>query len=188
MLKFTHKQQKRLASVSLIASAIALMLPSLPSYANNLNSIFFISKSDNRNQVHYGVKTNPDCSLKTSQPVKPYWILANGRIEDLETFEVPAFGIANQSVSANKVVIEINSLKARRINKAITIESTRTANKTCQISAYTTINGEKTQLTRVHIDLTRNGLFGLGGTVHSITFYGASRQQENIACRGNCSF
>ena len=109
-------------------------------------------------------------------------------MEDLETFEVPAFGIANQSVSGNQVVMEINSLKARRIPKPITIQSTRTANQGCQISAYTTINGKKTQLKNVHIDLTRNGLFGLGGTVHSITFYGASRQQENIACRGNCSF
>ena len=164
------------------------MLPSLPSYANNLNSIFLISKSDNQNQVHYGVKTNPDCSLKTSQPVNPYWILANGRIEDLETFEVPAFGIANQSVSGNQVVMEINSLKTRKIAKPITIQSTRTANQGCQISAYTTINGKKTQFTRVHIDLTRNGLFGLGGTVHSITFFGAAQQEENIPCKANCSF
>ncbi|NJL80811.1 MAG: DUF4833 domain-containing protein [Richelia sp. SM2_1_7] len=188
MLKFTHKQQKRLASVSLIASAIALMLPSLPSYANNLNSIFFISKSDNRNQVHYGVKTNPDCSLKTSQPVKPYWILANGRIEDLETFEVPAFGIANQSVSENKVVMEINGLKNRKIPKEITIQANRTANQDCQISAFTTINGKKTQLTRVHIDWTRKGFMIPSGTVHSVTFFGANQQRENIPCQVNCRF
>ena len=188
MFKIIRKRRKILAHISFISGAIALILPSLPSYANNLNSVFLISKSDNRNQVHYGVKTNPDCSLKTSQPVYPYWILASGRVEGLERFEVPAFGIANQSVSANKVVIEINSLKTRKIPKAITIQSTRTANKGCQISAYTTINGNKTRLTQIHIDLTRNGFLGIGGTVHSITFYSGDRQQENIPCRANCSF
>lgn len=188
MFKFIHKRRKILAHISFISGAIALILPSLPSYANNLNSTFFISKSDNRNQVHYAVKTNPDCSLKTSRPVYPYWILASGRIEDLEIFEIPAFGIANQSVSGNKVVMEINSLKTRKIPKAITIQSTRTANKGCQISAYTIINGKKTRLTQIHIDLTRNGFLGIGGTVHGITFYGGDRQQENIPCTANCSF
>ncbi|MBF2016071.1 MAG: DUF4833 domain-containing protein [Rivularia sp. T60_A2020_040] len=188
MFKFTSKPQIKLAQILSITSAIALTLPSLPAYANNFNSIFFVSKSDNRNVVHYGVQINPDCSLKTSQPVYPYWILTNGRIEGLETFEVPAFGIANQSVSGNKVVMEINGLKNRKIPKQITIQANRTANQDCQISAFTTINGEKTQLTRVHIDWTRKGFMIPSGTVHSVTFFGANQQRENIPCQVNCRF
>ncbi|KAF3890045.1 MULTISPECIES: hypothetical protein [Nostocales] len=68
------------------------------------------------------------------------------------------------------------------------IRSTRSGSQECQISAFTQINGEVTQLQQVHIDLTRNGFFGLGGTVHSITFYGVNQKQEKIICKSNCRF
>jgi Domain of unknown function (DUF4833) len=183
------KLQKRAAHLSFIGGAIALLiLPSIRTYAVTLNSIFLITKSDNGNQVHYGVQTNPDCSLKTPKPVYPYWKLANGRLEYLLALEVPAFGIASQSMSGNKVVIEVNGFKSRGIFKPIMMQSTRLNNQGCQISAFTKINGETTQLQQIHIDLTRNGLFGVGGTVHSITFYGAGKKQEKIVCKSNCSF
>lgn len=183
------KLPKRLVSFSFVGGVIALSLvPSNHSYAASLNSIFFISKSDNDNQVHYGVQTNADCSLESSKPVYPYWKLESGRLERLLSIEVPAFGIASQSVSGNEVVMEVNGFKERGISKPITIRSTRLKSQRCQISAFTQINGEITQLLQVHIDLTRSGFFGLGGTVHSVTFYGADKKQEKILCESNCSF
>ena len=189
MLKSTHKHQKRLACLSFIGGAITLLLVSTTySYAASLNSIFFISKSDNDNQVHYGVQTNADCSLKSSKPVYPYWKLESGRLEHLLSMEVPVFGIASQSVSGNEVAIEVNGFKGRGISKPITIRSTRSKSQGCQISAFTKVNGGVTRLLQVHIDLTRDGFLGLGGTVHSITFYGADQKQEKIVCKSNCSF
>ncbi|MDB9374892.1 DUF4833 domain-containing protein [Nodularia sphaerocarpa] len=183
------KLPKRLINLSFIGGAIALLLiPATSSYATDLNSIFLISKSDNGNQVHYGVQTDLDCSLKTAKPVYPYWKLQNGRLEPLLAMEVPAFGIARQSVSGNEVVMEVNGFKGRGIAKPIIFRSTQSANQGCQISAFTQINGEVTQLLKVHIDLTRSGFFGLGGTVHSITFYGADEKQEKIVCKSNCRF
>jgi hypothetical protein len=189
MLKFMPKFLHRLASLSCVGGAIALLLVSTThSYAISLNSIFFITKSDNGNQVHYGVQTNADCSLKTPKPAYPYWKLESGRLEGLLTIEVPVFGIASQSVSGKEVVMEVNGFKGRGISKPIMIRSTQLGSQGCQISAFTKINGEATRLLQVHIDLTRHGLFGLGGTVHSITFYGADKKQEKIVCRSNCSF
>jgi Domain of unknown function (DUF4833) len=189
MLKFTHGRQKILVYFSCISGVMPLLLVSAThSYASSLNSIFFISKSDNGNQVHYGVQTNADCSLKPSKPAYPYWKLKSGQLEGLLSVEVPAFGIANQSVSSNEVVIELNGFKTRGISKPITIRSTRSKSQACQISAFTKINGEATRLLRVHIDLTREGLFGLGGTVHNITLYGADQKPEKIVCKSNCRF
>ncbi|MEH2465216.1 DUF4833 domain-containing protein [Nostoc sp.] len=183
------KLRKRLASFSFVGGAIALLLvPTTHSYAASLNSIFFITKSDNGNQVHYGVLTNADCSLKAPKAVYPYWKLESGRLERLLNIEVPAFGIASQSVSGNEVVMQVNGFKTRGISKPITIRSIQLKSQGCQISAFTKINGEATRLLQVHIDLTRDGLFGLGGTVHSITFYGADKKQEKIVCKSNCSF
>lgn len=183
------KLPKKLVNLSFIGGAIALLIiPSNRSYATSVNSIFFISKSDNDNQVHYGVQTNADCSLKSSKPVYPYWKLENGELEGLLAIEVPAFGIARQSVSGNEVVIEVNGFQGRGITKPIMIRSSESANKGCQISAFTQINGEVTELRQVHIDLTRSGFFGLGGTVHSVTFYGDDKKQEKIVCQSNCNF
>ncbi|MBW4614100.1 MAG: hypothetical protein KME21_12650 [Desmonostoc vinosum HA7617-LM4] len=84
--------------------------------------------------------------------------------------------------------LKVNGFKGRGISKPITIQSTQSKSQACQISAFTKINGEVTQLLQVHIDLTRRGLFGLGGTVHNITFYGAGQKQEKIVCESNCSF
>lgn len=187
MPKFIFKFRKKLASLSLVGGAITMLLvPTNHSYATSLNSIFFITKSDNGNQVHYGVETNANCSLKGSKPAYPYWKLASGRLEGLQSYEVPAFGIASQSVSGNKVVMELNGLRGRRISKSIMIRSTQSGSQRCKISAFTKINGEVTQLLKVHIDLTKHSF--LSGTVHSITFYGANQKQEKIDCRYNCSF
>ncbi|GAB1538721.1 hypothetical protein NUACC21_13850 [Scytonema sp. NUACC21] len=169
MLKFMSELPKRLASLSFIYGAITLLLVlTTHAYATRLNSIFFITKSDNGNQVHYGVQTNADCSLKSPKPAYPYWKLESGRLEGLLTIEVPVFGIASQSVSGNEVIMEVNGFKRRGISKPIMIRSTRLGSQGCQISAFTRINGEAARLLQVHIDLTRHGLFGLGGTVHSM--------------------
>ncbi len=187
MPKFIFKFRKKLASLSLVGGAITMLLvPTNHSYATSRNSIFFISKSDNKNQVHYGVQTNADCSLKAPKPVYPYWKLAIGREEDLLKIEEDAFGIASQSVSGNEVVMEVNGLKGRRISKPIMIRSTQLGSQRCKISAFTKINGKPTRLRKVHIDLTKHSF--LSGTVHSITFYGANQKQEKIDCRYNCSF
>ena len=189
MLKSRYKIRRKLSNLSFIGSVITLLIvPITYSSATSVNSIFFVTKSDNGNQVHYGVQVNPDCSLKSSQPVYPYWKLESGRLEGLLAIEVPIFGIANQSVSGNEVVMEINALRGREISKPITIRSTETGSQGCQILAFTQINGEVTGLSQVHIDWTRDGFFGLGGTVHSIAFYGTDKSQEKIVCRANCRF
>lgn len=186
MFKILPRGSKLIA----VTSAILLsLIPTTPSYGNNrnnLNSIFFVSKSDNGNQVHYGVQVNPDCSFRTTRPVYPYWKLENGRLEGLLRVEVPAFGIARQSISGNQVVMEINGFRRRGLSKPITIQSSRQGNQNCQILAFANINGENIQLTRVHLDLTKHSF--LSGTLHSITFYGTGSKQEKIMCQSNCRF
>ena len=180
---------KKRSGFSLISGIIALLLiPVGYSYALDVNSIFFVTKSDNGNQVHYGVQVNQDCSLVKSKPAYPYWKLENGRLEGLLSMEVPVFGIASQSVSGSDVVMEINGFRQRGIDKPIMIRSVPGENQGCQIAAFTTINGEAAYLSRIHIDLTRDGFFGIGGTVYSVTFYGAEQNQEKIVCESNCSF
>ncbi|ELS05452.1 hypothetical protein Xen7305DRAFT_00051960 [Xenococcus sp. PCC 7305] len=185
MLKSIPGGKKKLLKFSFIGSVITLLLlPTTYSYAFKPNSIFFVTKSDNRNQVHYGVQTNPDCSLKPSSPAYPYWKLANGKLEGLLSIEVPIFGIANQTVSGNEVVLEINGFRGRGISKPIVIQAAKSEGQDCQISAFAEINGETNRLLQVHIDWTR---FLFGGTVHSITFYGTNNKQEKIVCKANCS-
>lgn len=190
MLKSILKLPKKLSALSFLGTtAITLLLvPTTYSFASSINSIFLVTKSDNGNQVHYGVEINSDCSFKTSQPIYPYWKLESGKLEGLLGIEVPIFGIAGQSVSGNDVFMEINALRGRGISKPIGMRSIKSEGQGCNIFAFTQINGEVAGLSQVHIDWTRNGFFGLGGTLHSITFYGMKDNYETIVCEANCSF
>ena len=40
---------------------------------NPVRSVFFISKSENRNQVHYGVRVDAQCRPEGQRPVYGYW-------------------------------------------------------------------------------------------------------------------
>jgi hypothetical protein len=49
-------------------AAAAMTVP-----GNSVRSVFFISKSENRNQVHYAVRVDPQCRPESDHPVYGYW-------------------------------------------------------------------------------------------------------------------
>src|ERR1700722_3637008 len=64
-------------------------------------ALFFVSKSENRNQVAYEVRLDESCRLVGDAPVFAYWRmleLGPTRTEPLLPIEAPAYGIARQEV------------------------------------------------------------------------------------------
>jgi hypothetical protein len=47
--------------------------PDLQRHARPVRSVFHIAKSENRNQVHYGVKVDAQCRPTGGQPIYGYW-------------------------------------------------------------------------------------------------------------------
>ena len=68
----------------------------------NGGHLFFIERSKNRNLVQYDIGLTENRDLAGARPVKAYWILENGRREELNSIEQKyAYGIVRQEKVGN---------------------------------------------------------------------------------------
>lgn len=79
--------------------------------------LFFIERSTNRNIVQYDVRLTGNRDLPDSNPLTAYWILEDGRREELNPVEKElAYGIASQEkIDKNKFKIHLAAFKNREI-------------------------------------------------------------------------
>ncbi|MGZ3591412.1 MAG: DUF4833 domain-containing protein, partial [Thermodesulfobacteriota bacterium] len=58
--------------------------------------LFFIERSKNKNLVQYDIRLTENRDLPDSRPVNAYWVLENGRREELNSIEKRyAYGIVS---------------------------------------------------------------------------------------------
>ena len=98
---------------AVIATAMAL-LASIGAFgaragaadSSEIASVFFVAKSENRNQVHYGVRLDSRCVPVGDRPVFAYWRMFErgpGATEALLPIEVGAYGVVEQHVVSQGV-------------------------------------------------------------------------------------
>jgi hypothetical protein len=117
-----------------------------------IESALFVSKSENKNQVHYGVHVDDTCALAGSSPIYGYWrMLEKGptAIEPLLDREQRAYGIARQEVRGDSVVVTLRALPSR----PITVHVTHASDGHCVAHAEMTIAGRSARLFNVHVSL-----------------------------------
>ena len=117
--------------------------------------VFFVAKSENRNQVHYGVRLDRACRPAGETPVFPYWrMFERGPLatEPLLAVEQPAYGVAQRVVErtdlGGSVLVTLNALPKR----PIVIESTAVGT-TCTANARVAIGGVPATLASVFVQL-----------------------------------
>ena len=121
-----------------------------------VSSAFFIAKSENRNQVHYGVHVDAACSPVGAEPVFAYWRMLEhgpGATEPLLSREVPAYGLADQHVvergpGGGRATVRLRALGNRTIDVV-----TASQNGACVATATTTIGGQPAALASVYAQL-----------------------------------
>ncbi len=81
------------------------------------NSLFRIERSTNKNIVQYDACLLKNNNISDSDPVNAYWILADGRKEELNVLESKqAYGIeSKEKLGENKFRILLAALKEREI-------------------------------------------------------------------------
>jgi hypothetical protein len=133
--------------------------------ASELPSAFFISKSENKNQVHYAVALDQNCVPAGAAPVRPYWRL----LEKSPTLTAPllareqrAYGLASQSVdlrwtSGGRISLVLEALPKREL----TIVTGKDAKGACVASVYTVIQNQPAQLYAIHVVLKWSGVDSL---------------------------
>jgi hypothetical protein len=122
----------------------------------DIASVFFIAKSENRNQVHYGIHLDEACSPVGSAPVFAYWrMLEHGPLatEPLLAHEIPAYGVRDQRVLARdqgggRLAVSLRALPARTI-----VVHSLAQGDGCRADATTTISGGPAALTSVYAKL-----------------------------------
>ena len=87
-------------NVVYLAAAVSVIVTGRSGFADpvapsSLNSVFLVAKSENRNQVHYGVHVDQDCQVTGARPLYGYWRMLekNGAIEPMLSREIRAYGI-----------------------------------------------------------------------------------------------
>ncbi len=118
---------------------------------------FLISKSENKNQVHYAVHVDRECNPVGAAPVEPYWRMlerSSSATEPLLSREQRVYGIARQQVLGSSVRITLKALPTR----PITITTARDASGVCTTSTVVTINNRPARLFNIHVALSAFGV------------------------------
>jgi hypothetical protein len=119
-------------------------------------SLFFISKSENRNQVAYAIHLDTECRPVGNAPVYAYWLMLErspDAVEPLLPREKGAYGLGGQHVvpfgeSGGTVTLALRSLPDRKI-----VVHTRRQDGICLADATTRIADIPARLFNVHARL-----------------------------------
>lgn len=124
--------------------------------ARDVASVFYVAKSENRNQVHYGVHLDASCSPVGTAPVFPYWrMLEHGPLaaEPLLQREVNAYGVAEQHVTERGTEGARLSLRLHALPKRPIVLETSRKGDVCTATATTVIAGVPAVLENVFVQL-----------------------------------
>ena len=120
---------------------------------DKVSHLFFIERSKNKNLVQYDIRHAENSDLPDLRPVNVYWVLANGRHENLNPIEREyAYGIVHQEkLDGNKFKVILAGLKGLEI----IVERMNDSFK-----AMISINGRESILEKIYIksEEKRNGL------------------------------
>jgi hypothetical protein len=140
-----------------LGAAAALLVPFAHAGAErDVRSVFFVAKSENRNQVHYGVHVDPGCAPVGPAPVFGYWrMFEHGPLatEPLLARETRAYGFSGERVLAKdpeggRVLVVLAALERRPI-----LVETHSTGGACVATATTAIGGIPASLSSVFAQL-----------------------------------
>jgi hypothetical protein len=118
---------------------------------------FIISKSENRNQVHYAVRVDDACMPVGATPVEPYWHMLEKSATSTELLlprERRAYGIAKQEVRGARITLTLTAIADR----PIVVTTSRDASGHCTASSVMSINGNSARLFNIHLAMSPFGI------------------------------
>ena len=141
------------------ASVAAVLLADVASgdlASRDVASVFHVAKSENRNQVHYGVHLDAECAPVGAAPVFAYWrMFERGptQTEPLLDREASAYGFAQQQVlergpDGGSVMLRLQALPSRPI-----VVKTAPGGDGCEATATMVIGGAPATLGSVFVQL-----------------------------------
>jgi hypothetical protein len=149
-----------------LTATVLFTTPALATPPGEIATVFFVSKSQNRNEVHYALKVDEECRPSSSAPVRAYWLMREkgpGVVEPLLDKERRAYGIERQRVDGSTVRVALSALPAREI----AVQTWRSPEGACVSAATTAISGSRARLFNIHVIID-----ALGTGIESILLTG----------------
>jgi hypothetical protein len=122
----------------------------------DVTSAFFVSKSENKNQVHYAVRVDAACVPIGTTPIWGYWrMLEDGpsAVEPLLPREQSSYGIASQNVVERRPEGGMIRLVLRAMPTRAILVSVQKRGALCESTATTSVNGVAANVFNVHVKL-----------------------------------
>ena len=160
---------KDLLLVLCCALAFAAAADELPKH--DLDSVIFLTKNTNKNQVHYGVRVDEHCRPLEDEPVYAYWRnLEEGPDErsGLMFWEEPGYGLVQPKQVERSEKSGSLQLVIRGVPEHTIKLDTFTTEEGCAARAFTHINGSNAVLERIDINVSG------WATVNKIEIFGVS--------------
>ncbi len=145
------------SSVSLLAPRTRAADPAQGTQQGNpVGSVFFISKSENRNQVHYAVQVDAQCQPKGKKPLYGYWRdfeVGPKATSPLLDREQSAYGLTDPRwVKSHGTGGEIRIGLRGFPDRPLTIQTFQTA-AGCRANALTTIGKAPAALRSIYVEI-----------------------------------
>ncbi len=109
---------------------------------NDIQTLFYISKSDDKNRVDYGLRLDANCLPVGDDPVFPYWRELEDappeRTHPLKFFEYAAYGVVGVKSSRTEHGADI-SLKLKPLSRQLIVSTGKGPDGKCRAVVRTTI-------------------------------------------------
>jgi hypothetical protein len=142
---------------------------------SELPSVLVITKSSNKNQVHYAALLDDACAPAGRSPVRPYWLMLERGpqvIEPLSDGEQHVLGLEHQEVTAESIQFALRGMPSR----TFTVHTSRGADGRCASWVGATIAGEPARVASVFV---QQKLFGVDYVLLSgVSEAGASAREQ----------
>jgi hypothetical protein len=128
----------------------------------DVQTTFFISKSDNHNRVDYGIHLDEHCVPTRGDAVYFYWRdleKAPGRVRTPGILDRLGYGISEQKALLRAPKEGVYMVKLRQLPvKPVQITTTQSSDGRCTTQARATINGKESELSYAFVKLNKGGL------------------------------
>jgi hypothetical protein len=113
--------------------------------ANDVATVFFINKSDDRNRVDYGIHLNDRCAPTGDDAMFPYWREFENsppvRTHTLTMFEFVPYGFSEQRLVHRSQTGGDQIVRLKQLDRPIAVRAKKDADGKCVATAYARING-----------------------------------------------
>jgi hypothetical protein len=125
----------------------------------DVQTVFYIAKSDDRNRVDYGIHLDDHCASIRDDAVFQYWREFENappvRVHELGLFDYIPYGISEQRAVHKAPTGGTHLMKLRQFGFPIAIFTEKRPDGRCGAQARVAINGKESELVYVFVQLAK---------------------------------